>query len=231
MGVLYLIPTPLCEEASSRDILPEQAAAIIPTLKLFVVENVRTARRFLSKAGLKGQIDSLQFFVLDEHSTDRDVEALMNLFESGENVGLMSEAGLPAVADPGARLVALCHKKGIKVVPLIGPSSLMMTLMASGLNGQQFTFNGYLPAKPAERRAALKDLEKKRGCSQILIETPYRNDALMADALAVLSPETLLTLGINITAPDETIVTKTIAAWRKNVPEIGKRPCVFIILG
>lgn len=231
MGVLYLIPTPLREEATALDILPADAAAIIPTLKKFIVENVRTARRFLSKAGLKGQIDSLEFFTLDEHSTDRDVEALLEAFADGSDVGLMSEAGLPAVADPGARIVALCHRRGIRVKPLIGPSSLMMTLMASGLNGQQFTFNGYLPAKTPERRSALRDLEKKHGCSQIIIETPYRNDSLLADALAVLSPSTRLTLGINVTAEDETIITKTVAEWKKATPVIGKRPCVFIILG
>lgn len=231
MGVLYLIPTPLREDACAADILPASQAEIIPSLKRFIVENVRTARRFLSRSGLRGQIDELEFRTLDEHTTQSEVEAIMELFEDGADVGLMSEAGLPAVADPGAKIVALCHSRGIQVRPLIGPSSLMMTLMSSGLNGQQFTFNGYLPAKNPERRSALKELEKRHGCSQIVIETPYRNDSLLADALAVLSPDTRLTLGINVTAPDETIITKTVSQWRQNTPVIGKRPCVFIILG
>ena len=206
--------------------------AIACSLKTFVVEEVRTARRFLSAAGLKGQIDTLEFHTLNEHTAPQDVEALASLFDAGD-VGLISEAGLPAVADPGAALVALCHRRGIEVVPLVGPSSLMLALMASGLNGQSFAFRGYLPAKTDERRAALKDVEhlsKSLGQSQIFIETPYRNDTLLADMLKYLQPGTRLCVAADITLPSCFIRTLTVAQWRKDSVIIGKRPCVFIIL-
>ena len=206
--------------------------AIACSLKTFVVEEVRTARRFLSAAGLKGQIDTLEFHTLNEHTTPQEVEALATLFDAGD-VGLISEAGLPAVADPGAALVALCHRRGIEVVPLVGPSSLMLALMASGLNGQSFAFRGYLPAKTDERRAALKDVErlsKSLNQSQIFIETPYRNDALLEDMLKHLLPGTRLCVAADLTLPSCFIRTRTIAQWRHEGVTIGKRPCVFIIL-
>ena len=202
------------------------------SLKTFVVEEVRTARRFLSAAGLKGHIEELEFHTLNEHTTPQEVEALAPLFEKGD-VGLISEAGLPAVADPGAALVALCHRRGIEVVPLVGPSSLMLALMASGLNGQSFAFRGYLPAKTDERRSAVKDVERlsrSLNQSQIFIETPYRNDSLLQDLLAILQPGTCLTVAADITLPSAFIRTKTVAEWRREPVTIGKRPCVFIIL-
>ena len=201
-------------------------------LSCFVVEELRTARRVLSEYGLRGRIDQLEFHVLNEHTTPAEVEALLPLFD-GRDVGLLSEAGLPAVADPGAALVALCHRHGIRVVPLVGPSSLMLALMASGLNGQSFAFRGYIPAKTDERRTAIKELEKQSRAwkqSQILIETHYRNDALLADLLQVLSPSTRLCVAADLTLPTEFIRTMTIADWRKAPAEIGKRPCVFILL-
>ena len=197
-----------------------------------MVEELRTARRFLSRYGLRGHIDELDFHILNEHTTPAEVEALLPLFD-GQDVGLMSEAGLPAVADPGAALVALCHRHGIPVVPLVGPSSLMLSLMASGLNGQSFAFRGYIPAKTDERRAALKELEKQSRSlnqSQILIETPYRNDALLADMLQVLSPATRICVAADITLPTQLIRTQTVAEWRKAPATVGKRPCVFILL-
>lgn len=231
-GKLYLIPSPL-GDSKPGDILPQGVLDIACGLRRFVVEDVRTARRFLSAYGLRGHIDELEFHELNEHSGKEEVNALAALFEDGTDVGLMSEAGLPAVADPGAELVALCHRRGIQVVPLVGPSSLMLALMASGLNGQSFAFNGYIPVKQEERRSALKDLEKRSRSasqSQIMIETPYRNDSLFADMLATLSPTTRICVAADITLPSQYVRTDSVAGWRKFPISIGKRPCVFIIL-
>ena len=197
------------------------------------MEELRTARRVLSRYGLRGHIDELEFHVLNEHTSPQEVEAMLSLFGDGQDVGLLSEAGLPAVADPGAALVALCHRHGIRVVPLVGPSSLMLALMASGLNGQSFAFRGYIPAKTEERRSAIKGLEKQSRSlsqSQILIETPYRNDALLADLLRELAPETRLCVAADLTLPTQYLRTDTVAGWRKAPAAIGKRPCVFILL-
>ena len=231
-GKLYLIPTPLGEGDPAR-VLPASVLEIIPTLSCFVVEELRTARRFLSAAGLKGKIDTLEFHELNEHTDPRQVESLASLFDNGRNVGLLSEAGLPAVADPGALLVALCHRHNIEVVPLVGPSSLMMALMASGLNGQSFAFVGYIPAKTEERRAALRNLEKRSASArqtQILIETPYRNDSLLSDMLSCLSGNTRVCVAANLTCEDQFICTRTVAQWKAHPVTIGKRPCVFLIL-
>lgn len=232
MGKLYLIPSPLGDN-DPAEVLPASLLALLPTLKLFIVEETRTARRFLSRAGLKGHIDELEFHELNEHTTADGVAALLPLLENSD-AGLISEAGLPAVADPGAALVALCHKKGIEVVPLVGPSSLMLALMASGLDGQSFAFRGYLPAKTEERRSALKAVEKQSALlhqSEIFIETPYRNDSLFADMKAGLSPSTRICVAADITLPAQFIRTKTVAEWRREKDfTIGKRPCVFIIL-
>lgn len=214
------------------EILPQQVLDVACSLKCFVVEELRTARRFLSRYGLKGHIDELEFYELNEHTQAADVEAMAALFDKAD-VGLLSEAGLPAVADPGSALVALCHRKGIEVVPLVGPSSLMLALMASGLNGQSFAFRGYIPAKTDERRKALKALEKQSKSevqSEIIIETPYRNDSLFADMLQVLSPGTRICVAADITLPSQFIRTASVAAWKKSGLVIGKRPCVFIIL-
>ena len=231
-GKLYLIPTPLGDGAPET-VLPAPVFSLLPTLHRFVVEETRTARRFLSSAGLKGHIGELEFHELNEHTAPSEVEKFLHLFEDGTSVGLLSEAGLPAVADPGALLVALCHRHGIEVVPLVGPSSLMMALMASGLNGQSFAFVGYIPAKTEERRTALKALEKRSAAarqSQILIETPYRNDSLFADMLQCLSGNTRLCVAANLTCEDQFIRTRTIAQWKASPVTVGKRPCVFVML-
>ena len=229
---MYLIPSPLGDGAP-EDVLPASVFRVLPGIKRFVVEEVRTARRFLSSAGLKGHIEELEFHTLNEHTTEAEVRDLLPLFETGD-VGLITEAGLPAVADPGSSLVSLCHRSGIRVVPLVGPSSLMLALMASGLDGQSFAFRGYLPAKADERKAAVKRVEKDScalGQTQIFIETPYRNDALMADFLAFLGGQTRLCIAADITLPTETIITKTVSEWRRHDNfKIGKRPCVFLIL-
>ena len=230
-GRLYLIPSPLGEYEPS-EVIPDGTLRVLKGLQTFVVEETRTARRYLSAAGLKGHIGELEFHELNEHTAPEEVEALLPLFEKGD-VGLISEAGLPAVADPGATLVALCHRHGIAVVPLVGPSSLMLALMASGLDGQSFAFRGYLPAKTDERRAAIRRCEKDSAAlhqSQIFIETPYRNDSLLGDMLEQLSPATRLCIAADITLEDAFIRTDSVAGWRKNKPVIGKRPCVFIIL-
>ena len=231
-GRLYLIPAPLGDN-DPAEVIPAPVLERLRTLDVFVVEEVRTARRYLSRAGLKGHIDALEFHLLNEHTPPQEVEALAALFDGGRDVGLITEAGLPAVADPGSALVALCHRHGIAVVPLVGPSSLMLALMASGLNGQSFAFQGYLPAKTEERRSAIKAIEKvsaSRRQTQIFIETPYRNDALMEDLLRCCAPQTRLCIACNITMPDETILTRSVAQWRQNPITLGKRPCVFLIL-
>ena len=229
---LYLIPTPL-GEGPLEAVLPASVLAVLPTLHRFVVEEVRSARRFLSSAGLKGHIQELEFRVLNEHTPEGEEESFLPLFADGASVGLLSEAGLPAVADPGARLVALCHRHGIEVVPLVGPSSLMLALMGSGLNGQSFAFAGYIPAKTEERRAALRKLEKTSAAlhqTQLLIETPYRNDSLLADMLQCLSPRTKLCIAANLTCENAFLKTRTVAEWKASPVTIGKRPCVFLIL-
>lgn len=231
-GKLYLIPSPLGDN-DPAEVIPGPTLELLHSIKTYVVEDARTVRRYLSRAGLKGHIDELQMVELSEHTSEAEVEAMAALFEGGASVGLISEAGLPAVADPGAALVALCHRRGIEVVPQVGPSSLMMALMGSGLDGQSFAFRGYLPAKTDERRSAIKDIERQSGTlhqTQIFIETPYRNDALLADLLANLGESTLLCLAADITLPTQFIRTLSVGRWEKEHFTIGKRPCVFLIL-
>ena len=231
-GKLYLIPSPLGDNDPS-EVIPQPVLNSLEGFRTFVVEEIRTARRYLSKAGLKGKIGDLEFHELNEHTEQSTVEGYLKLFDNGNDVALISEAGLPAVADPGAQLVALAHRHGIEVVPAVGPSSLMMSLMASGLNGQSFAFCGYIPAKTEERRSRLRTLEKISGQlrqTQIIIETPYRNDSLFADILAVCGASTKVCVAANITMPDAYIMTKKVSEWKKEGLVIGKRPCVFLIL-
>lgn len=232
---LYLVPSPLGEDADPAEVIPAPVLEKLKSIKIFVVEEERTVRRYLSRAGLRGSIETLEFHTLNEHTEAREVESYIDLFSRGD-VALISEAGLPAVADPGAQLVALCHRKGIRVVPFVGPSSLMLALMGSGLNGQGFEFCGYLPAKTTERRPRLSSIEKavsSTGRSHIFIETPYRNDSMLSDIISVCKGETLLCVASDITLPSEFIRTQTVSQWRKDVAEsgfsIGKRPCVFIL--
>ncbi len=231
-GRLFLIPSPLGEN-DPAEVIPAPVLKSLEGFRTFVVEEVRTARRYLSKAGLKGHIGELEFHELNEHTEQAEIEGYIKLFDNGNDVALISEAGLPAVADPGAQLVALAHRNGIEVIPAVGPSSLMLALMASGLNGQSFAFCGYIPAKTDERRSRLKTLEKVSGQlhqTQILIETPYRNDSLFADILAVCSPSVKVCVAANITMPDAYIRTMSVSQWKKQGIVIGKRPCVFLIL-
>ena len=233
-GTLYLIPCPISDETAISDVLPELNKQIIDTLDYFIVENTRSARRFLSKAKIARPIDELTFRELNEHITSpREVEELVRPLLEGRSAGVISEAGVPAVADPGALVVAQCHRRGIKVVPLVGPSSIILSVMASGLNGQSFAFNGYLPVKEPDRSRAIKRYEARalaENQSQLFIEAPYRNAKLYEQLLKTCAPTTLMTIAVDITAPTELIITRPIAEWRKvSMPEINKRPAIFIL--
>jgi 16S rRNA (cytidine1402-2'-O)-methyltransferase len=233
-GILYMIPCPISDHTEVYDVVPEANRRVIDSLDYFIVENVRSARRFLSKAGIQRKIDELEFVELNEHTiAGQAVEAMIKPLLAGRSAGVISEAGVPGVADPGALVVEACHRKGIRVVPLVGPSSILLAMMASGLNGQSFAFNGYLPVKPPERSKAIKALERRAHVehqSQIFIEAPYRNVKLMEQMLQVCAAETMLTVACDITSPEELIVTRSMAQWRKSgVPDIAKRPTIFII--
>ncbi len=227
---LHLIPTPLGENELT-EVLPQYLLDSITGINLFFVEELRTARRFLSKAGFRGKIDELTLLELNEHTPRETIEEYSKLLKT-RDAAIISEAGLPAVADPGALLVELAHKMDVEVIPYVGPSSLMMALMSSGMNGQCFAFNGYLPVKKEERRSALINIEKissQRSQSQIMIETPYRNDSLLEEMLSTLKESTKICIAADITLPTQYIKTKSVAQWKKAHPTIGKRPCVFII--
>jgi 16S rRNA (cytidine1402-2'-O)-methyltransferase len=213
-------------------VLPAANRAVMQSLDYFIVEDVRSARRFLSAAGIRPQ--ELEFAELNEHTPPAEIDKLVAPLLAGRSAGVVSEAGVPGVADPGAEVVALCHRHGIKVVPLVGPSSILMALMASGLNGQSFAFNGYLPVKEPARTAAIRNFERRATTerqSQIFIETPYRNGRLLDDLLAACRPTTLLTVAVDITGPGEFIRTLPVAEWRTAPrPAMDKRPAIFIRL-
>ena len=233
-GTLYLIPCPISDETAPWDVLPAANRAVMDSLDYFIVENTRTARRFLSKAGIARPIAELEFRELNEHTVaGPDVEALVDPIAAGRSAGVISEAGVPGVADPGALVVEACHRRGIRVVPLVGPSSILLALMASGLNGQSFAFNGYLPVTPVERAQAISRFERRargEGQSQLFIEAPYRNAKLLEQLLQVLAPDTRLTLAVDLTAPGGQVLTRTVAEWRRApLPELNKRPAIFII--
>lgn len=230
-GKLYLVPAPL--GGAPEEVIPSYVFGQIAHITHFAVEELRTARRYLSSIGFKGRIDGLNFYEINEHTTFQDAEQIMKVLLAGEDMALISEAGLPAVADPGANLVDLAHRHDIEVIPFVGPSSLMMALMSSGMNGQSFAFNGYLPVKPHERKAKIKELEKRSRNgkqSQIFIETPYRNDAMLADILEVCEASTRVCVAADITLPSAYIKTRRVQDWRQNRVTIGKRPCVFILM-
>lgn len=233
LGTLYLIPVPL--GATPPDtVLAAPVLHCIRPLSHFVVENAKSARAFLKAVGTEQPLQALQLEELNEHTPDSELARLLAPLKAGEDVGLISEAGCPAVADPGANLVALAQKEGIRVVPLVGPSSLLLALMASGLNGQRFAFHGYLPAKEVERQKALRELEaesRKQGQTQLFIETPYRNQQMFAALLSTCQPATRITVATDLTLPSESVLTKTVAEWKKlPPPEIDRRPTVFLLL-
>lgn len=233
-GTLYLIPCPISDETAPWDVLPAANRAVIDALDYFIVENTRSARRFLSKAGVARPIDSLEFRELNEHTAaGTAIDELIGPLIEGRSAGVISEAGVPGVADPGALVVEACHRRGIRVVPLVGPSSIILAVMASGLNGQSFAFNGYLPVKPPERAKAIRFFERRaqsEGQSQLFIEAPYRNVKLMEQLVGTLAPATRLTVAVDLTAPGERIETHTAEEWRRRpMPEMNKRPAIFII--
>ena len=232
-GTLYLIPVPLGPSAPQDSLHPDVLATVRP-LRHFVVEQAKSARAFLKAAGTDLPLQELQLEELNEHSRPDAIEHLLAPLRAGHDVGLLSEAGCPAVADPGADLVALAQRENIRVVPLIGPSSLLLALMASGLNGQRFAFQGYLPAKDADRNKTLRELEaesRKRRQTQLFIETPYRNRAMFDAILQACQGTTRLCVATDLTLPGEFIRTLTVAQWKKQTPpEIERRPTVFLLL-
>jgi len=231
-GVLYLIPNTL-GECRPEQVLPSFNFEIIKKIKHFIVEDVRTARRFLKKADKEINIDELQFFVLNKHTSPVDISGYLSPFERGLDVGIISEAGCPAIADPGAEIVRIAQAKNYRVVPLVGPSSILLALMASGFNGQSFAFAGYLPIQENERVQAIKHIEKRaqnEKQSQIFIETPYRNMKMLEDILKTCQPKTQLCIACDITLETEYIKTKSITEWKKGgLPDLNKRPCIFLI--
>lgn len=227
MSTLYLLPTPLANDDIALQTVPLNLP-LVQKCSCFIVEELRTARRFLKALDRNINIDELTFFELNEHTGTKEIEEAMAAIRKHETAILMSEAGCPGVADPGAALVKLAHRQGIKVVPLIGPSSIIMAIMSSGLNGQHFAFNGYLPKEKSERTPKIKTLEKSSAsASQWFIETPYRNMALLDELLASLNGNTLLCLAANISSIDQFIKTKSVAEWKNNKPDLNKIPCVF----
>ena len=231
MPNLYLIPTTLGETAVEK-VLPAEIMLVVRSLRYFVVENTRTARRHLKKIAPEIIIDDLDFKELNEHTQKVGLELLLEPIRKGFDMGILSEAGCPGVADPGADLVKIAHEKGIRVVPLVGPSSILLSLMASGMNGQNFAFIGYLPVKPLERSNAIRDIERNSGRdkqTQIFIEAPYRNIKLLTDLLSVCSAHTRLCIAVDLTLDSEFVVTKTIAEWKKALPDINKRPAIFLL--
>ena len=230
-GFLYLIPTTLGDN-EPMEVLPVLVKEMIEKLNYFIVENEKTARRFIKRIAPEKSQPSLTIFSLDKYADKLEVSTYLDVCAKGISVGLLSEAGVPAIADPGAEIVKLAHQKNIRVIPLVGPSSIILAMMASGFNGQNFAFNGYLPIDASERKEAIKSLEKlskDKNQSQIFIETPYRNDKLFVDLKSTLSPTTKLCVACDITLSTEYIKTLQIKDWKSEHPDLQKRPTIFII--
>lgn len=231
-GKLYLVPNLLGATQPER-VLPQGTLDIVKSLKHFVVENTRTTRRVLSRIGMDNRIDDIEFIELDKHNV-RNLDLMEHLGAclNGDDMGLMSEAGTPCVADPGSLVVDLAHSAGIQVVPLTGPNAMILALMASGFNGQAFAFHGYLPIKNPERQSAIKDLERRSAANnetELFIETPFRNNAMLADLCKNLHPTTRLCIASNITCDDEQIISHDIGEWKKFKGDLNKKPAVFLI--
>ena len=231
MSALYLIPVTL-GDVEHRRVLPEYNRDVILSIRHFIVENVRTARRFLKKTEPSIVIDDLVFSELNKHTSPEEVTGYLAPLAKGESVGVISEAGCPAVADPGADVVAIAQRKKLKVVPLVGPSSIILSVMGSGFNGQSFAFHGYLPIEPGERGKKLKVLEQRvyaENQTQLFIETPYRNHKMVEDILQNCRPQTKLCIAANITCEGEYIQTRTVKDWKGHVPDLSKIPCIFLL--
>lgn len=230
-AALYLIPVTLGDTEIDR-VLPSHNRNIIAGISHYVVENIRSARRFLRRSNPDIVIDNLTFYTLDEHTRPEEIASFLAPLREGKPVGVISEAGCPAIADPGADLVAIAQREGLKVVPLVGPSSILMSLMASGFNGQSFAFNGYLPVEPTERTRKIKQLEQRaysEDQTQIFIETPYRNHKMIEELVKTCRPTTRLCVACDISCEGEEIHTRTIAQWKKAKYDIQKRPAIFLI--
>lgn len=228
---LYLIPVTLGDTEIDR-VLPNHNRDIIAGISHFVVENIRSARRFLRRSNPDIVIDDLTFYTLDEHTRPEEISTFLTPLRQGKPMGVISEAGCPAIADPGADLVAIAQREELPVVPLVGPSSILMSLMASGFNGQSFAFNGYLPVEPAERTRKIKQLEQRaysEDQTQIFIETPYRNHKMIEELVRTCRPTTRLCVACDISCENEEIHTRTIAQWKKAKYDIQKRPAIFLI--
>ncbi len=231
MAKLYLVPNVL-SEGSWKNVLPSKVLPVLTETRYFIVENVRTARRFMKQVNSEINIDECTFYEINKRTKQSEIPSFLKPISEGYDVAVISEAGCPGVADPGAEVVKVAHQKGIQVVPLVGPSSILLALMASGFNGQDFAFKGYLPVKPGERTKEISVLEKRvntQGQTQIFIETPYRNNQLIADLLKTCAPETLLCIAANLTGETEMVVTKTINQWKSEVPNLHKQPVIFLI--
>jgi len=229
-GRIYLIPVTLGGNDFLK-VIPEKVISLTTELRHFIVEDIRSARRYLRMIDREFPIDDTQFFELNEHTTEAEITHYLDPALRGCDMGIMSEAGLPGIADPGAMAVAMAHRKGLTVSPLSGPSSIIMALISSGLNGQNFTFNGYLPVRHADREAKLRDLEKASaaGVAQIFMETPYRNQKMLESILSVCRNETLLCIASDVSLPSESIKTKRIAVWKNDPPELKDRLVVFVL--
>ena len=230
-AALFLIPVTL-GETEHRRVLPEYNRDIVLGIRHFIVENVRTARRFLKRVDRSIEIDDLTFFELNKHTSPKAVAGYLAPLARGESVGIISEAGCPAIADPGADVVAIAQRKGYRVVPLVGPSSILLALMASGFNGQSFAFHGYLPIEAAERTNAIKRLEGRiysEYQTQLFIETPYRNNKLVEELIRTCRPSTKLCIASNVTCEDEYIHVRPIKEWAEKVPDLSKKPTLFLI--
>lgn len=230
-SALYLLPVTLGDTPTAT-VLPAYNSEVIAGIRHFIVENVRSARRFLRKVDPQFDIDGSQFYELNKHTSPEAVSAYLAPLSKGLPVGVISEAGCPAVADPGADVVAIAQRKGYRVVPLVGPSSIILSVMASGFNGQSFAFNGYLPVKPDERVKRLRQLEQRiynEEQTQIFIETPYRNGKMVEDILATCRPQTKLCIAANLTCEGEYVRTRTVKEWKGRVPELSKIPCIFLL--
>ena len=230
-GKLYLIPTRLGDNPP-LEVLPLSIKKIIETVDDYIVENEKTARRFIKRISPKKLQPKLNIYILNKYTDDSELPAFLNACLEGKPVGLLSEAGCPGIADPGAAIVNIAHQKGIKVVPLVGPSSILLALMSSGMNGQRFAFNGYLPIDKQERKAELKRLERlslEQDQSQIFIETPYRNNKMLEDICSALHANTRVCVACDITLPTEYIKTQTVSDWKHTTIDLHKRPAIFII--
>ncbi|MBT8274463.1 MAG: SAM-dependent methyltransferase [Bacteroidia bacterium] len=230
-GKLYLIPTRLGDNPP-LEVLPLSIKKVIERLNIYIVENEKTARRFIKRISPNKSQASLSFYLLNKYTDPADLTSFLNDCDQGKSVGIISEAGCPGIADPGADVVKLAHEKNIQVVPLVGPSSIVLALMSSGMNGQNFAFNGYLPIDKSERKAELKRLERlsfEKNQSQIFIETPYRNNQILEDICKSLHPDTRICVATDITLPTEFIKTKRVSDWKKNTVDLHKRPTIFIV--